>query len=187
MTVAALCAYPLDAELSARMLNHLRGPRPLSNMDLSFIKDRFRDKDYVPRSYFNGSTPENNYTPQKPYTVTVSENPYSYQNEGYATLYIRSGGADSPRQVQLRLAKDGKWYFQVKRFILRGVGSTCRTNLAFGFQNLDAFGNEEIDNLNIWEGDKIFFRLLEQEVPFFSLKLCYDGDRLVSHHVHKYP
>ena len=110
MTVAALCAYPLDAELSARMLNHLRGPRPLSNMDLSFIKDRFRDKDYVPRSYFNGSTPENNYTPQKPYTVTVSENPYSYQNEGYATLYIRSGGADSPRQVQLRLAKDGKWY-----------------------------------------------------------------------------
>ena len=31
----------------------------------------------------------------------------------------------------------------------------------------------------IWEGDKIFFRLLEQERPFFSLKLSYDrGDVL---------
>ncbi|MCR5088695.1 MAG: 8-oxo-dGTP diphosphatase [Oscillospiraceae bacterium] len=30
----------------------------------------------------------------------------------------------------------------------------------------------------LWEGDKIFLRLLEQDVPFFSLKLCYEGDRL---------
>ena len=32
-----------------------------------------------------------------------------------------------------------------------------------------------IEELNIWEGDKIFFRLLTDEVPFFSLKLVYDG------------
>jgi 8-oxo-dGTP diphosphatase len=30
-----------------------------------------------------------------------------------------------------------------------------------------------------WEGDEIFLRLLEQETPFFSLKLCYEGDVLV--------
>ena len=30
-----------------------------------------------------------------------------------------------------------------------------------------------------WEGDKIFLRLMEERVPFFSLKLCYEGDRLV--------
>ena len=30
-----------------------------------------------------------------------------------------------------------------------------------------------------WEGDKIFLSLMEQKVPFFSLKLCYEGDRLV--------
>ena len=30
-----------------------------------------------------------------------------------------------------------------------------------------------------WEGDRIFFRLMEQNVPFFSLKLQYEGDRLV--------
>lgn len=29
--------------------------------------------------------------------------------------------------------------------------------------------------LNIWEGDKIFFRLIDEDVPFFSLKLVYDG------------
>ena len=29
-----------------------------------------------------------------------------------------------------------------------------------------------------WEGDKIFLRLLEEGAPFFSLKLCYEGDRL---------
>ena len=34
---------------------------------------------------------------------------------------------------------------------------------------------ERIEDLNIWEGDKIFFRLLAAEEPFFSLKLVYDG------------
>ncbi len=29
-----------------------------------------------------------------------------------------------------------------------------------------------------WEGDRIFLRLLEEDAPFFSLKLCYAGDRL---------
>ena len=110
LTVLAFCVYPKNKELSLQMLDILRGPRPLSVMDKQFIADRFRDKDYVPRSYFEGATPENNYQPSAPYTITVSENPYSYQNEGYATLYVTSGGADSPRSVQLRLAKDGKWY-----------------------------------------------------------------------------
>jgi 8-oxo-dGTP diphosphatase len=35
-----------------------------------------------------------------------------------------------------------------------------------------------VDQLPIWEGDKVFFRLLREEAPFFSLKLCYKGDRL---------
>lgn len=35
-------------------------------------------------------------------------------------------------------------------------------------------------SLPIWEGDKIFLRLLDSEQPFFSLKLCYQGERLVS-------
>ena len=32
-----------------------------------------------------------------------------------------------------------------------------------------------------WKGDEIFLNLIEDEnTPFFSLKLCYDGDRLES-------
>lgn len=34
---------------------------------------------------------------------------------------------------------------------------------------------EKIQDLNLWEGDKIFFRLLKEQTPFFSLKLVYDG------------
>lgn len=34
-------------------------------------------------------------------------------------------------------------------------------------------------SLPIWEGDRIFFRLLEQEEPFFSLKLQYKGEKLI--------
>ncbi|MCI2058991.1 MAG: 8-oxo-dGTP diphosphatase [Oscillibacter sp.] len=37
----------------------------------------------------------------------------------------------------------------------------------------------ELLNLPIWEGDKIFLELLETDEPFFSLKLQYEGDRLV--------
>ena len=33
--------------------------------------------------------------------------------------------------------------------------------------------------LPIWEGDKIFLRLLDEDRPFFSLKLRYQGDRLI--------
>ncbi len=36
----------------------------------------------------------------------------------------------------------------------------------------------EIENLNLWEGDKIFLRLLAEDAPFFSLKLRYEGDVL---------
>ena len=40
---------------------------------------------------------------------------------------------------------------------------------------------ELVPSLPIWEGDKIFFDLMEKEKRFFSLKLCYEGDTLVSH------
>lgn len=37
---------------------------------------------------------------------------------------------------------------------------------------------KDLDSLNLWTGDRIFFRLLEEEAPFFSLKLCYTGNAL---------
>ena len=38
---------------------------------------------------------------------------------------------------------------------------------------------ELLSELNLWEGDYIFLRLLEERESFFSLKLVYDGDKLV--------
>ena len=37
----------------------------------------------------------------------------------------------------------------------------------------------KVPNLPIWEGDKIFLGLLEEDIPFFSLKLIYEGNRLM--------
>ena len=120
MTVLALCFYPQNPQLSLSMYEFLSGPRQINESERQFIKDRFRDSDYVPRSYFNGAVPANDYKPSQPYTVRVSENPYTYQNEGYAKVYLTSGGADTPRPIVLRKAKDGKWYLW-EQFVLVGI------------------------------------------------------------------
>jgi 8-oxo-dGTP diphosphatase len=43
---------------------------------------------------------------------------------------------------------------------------------------LEWIEREKLTELPIWEGDRIFLRLLDQDAPFFSLKLRYEGDRL---------
>ena len=111
LTVCALCAFAADQAVGTELLNFLRGPRPLNGQDISFIKDRFRGgaRNYIIFSYFAGATPENNYTPAQPYTVTVTSDPHSYDEENYARLYIACGGADSPRPIKLRKKADGQW------------------------------------------------------------------------------
>lgn len=44
--------------------------------------------------------------------------------------------------------------------------------------NLEWIDKKKLLSLPLWEGDKYFLRLLDQNAPFFSLKLVYDGDRL---------
>lgn len=36
----------------------------------------------------------------------------------------------------------------------------------------------DVEKLNLWEGDRLFHRLLDEDAPFFSLKLSYLGDHL---------
>jgi hypothetical protein len=110
LTVCALCSYAADKKTGTEMLNWLRGPRPLSNFDLSFLDDRLRDgKTYVPFSYFQGATPDNDYFPSQPFKLIVESNPTSDDVQGYFKVTIRSGGADTPRSVQLRQKSDGIW------------------------------------------------------------------------------
>ena len=44
---------------------------------------------------------------------------------------------------------------------------------------LERVDKSEVFHLPIWEGDKIFFKLLETSSDFFSLKLRYEGEKLV--------
>lgn len=120
LTVCALCVYAEDRTAGTEMLNWLRGPRPLSGYDISFLNDRFRDGKHVPYSYFAGATPENEYTPAQPYTLTFEAGPYADANPGYKKLHIRSGGADNAREVVLRQKGDGTWLLW-DQFLLVGI------------------------------------------------------------------
>ena len=120
LTVCALCVYPADKAIGAEMLNWLRGPRPLSPHEISFLNDRFRDGHHVPFSYFVGAKPENDYTPTQPYTLIIEAGPYADANAGYKKLHIRSGGADSPREIILRQKGDGQWLLW-DQFLLAGI------------------------------------------------------------------
>ena len=119
--VAAAAYYPTDKDKALEMINYLKGPSPLSEYEKQFIRDRFMSADYVPRSYFAGSSPENKYTPTTPYTITFEDNPYSYDNEGYVKLFVKSSGADSPRQVTLRFQPSTGKYFLWEQMLLGGI------------------------------------------------------------------
>ncbi len=111
LALAALCRFAADERAVHEMLDFLKGPEPLSNLEKQFLRDRLSGKAYKPFSFFAGATPENGYTPQTPYQLTVSANPYSFETENWATLYVQSGGADAPRPIRLRQKPStGQWF-----------------------------------------------------------------------------
>ena len=122
LTVAILCNYSENPEATIEMLNVLKGPSPLSNRDIINLRDRLRGKPYKPYSFFEGATPENDYRPMQPYRITVLEQDNSFSKDGnYAMLYLKSGGADSKRPIQMRhQPSSGKW-FLYEEFILPDI------------------------------------------------------------------
>ena len=111
LTILALCRYEQDPSAALEMLDFLKGPAEVSTYEKQFIQERLRGKEYKARSFLAGATPENRYQPTTPYTITVSENPYSFDEENWATLYVTSGGADNPRPIKLRKKPStGQWY-----------------------------------------------------------------------------
>lgn len=111
LSLLALTRWQDDRDESIAMLNYLKGPDPLNPMGIQQISDRFMDgKFYKVNSFFEGATPENQYTPAMPYRIKVTSNPYSF-SENWATLYLHSGGADSPRPLKLRKKPStGQWF-----------------------------------------------------------------------------
>ena len=115
LTLVALTRYREDVDECHEMLDFLKGPEPLSAYEKQFIRERLRGKEYKPFSYFKGATPANNYTPSKPYKITVETNQYSFTTDGsgheWCTVWVTSGGADNPRSIKLRQKKStGQWF-----------------------------------------------------------------------------
>ena len=104
---------------------------------------------------------------------------------------------ESPEECLLREVKEETGY-TLTSYRFRGLVTFVSGNGVTEYMSLftaDGFEGEsipcdegelewvdiaKIQKLNIWEGDKIFLRLLAEEHPFFSLKLVHDGqDRLL--------
>ncbi len=123
------------------------------------------------------------------------------QNDVNHDKWIGIGGKfepdESPDECLLREAKEEtgltltSWRY---RGIVTFVNTVCESEYMHLFTADDYEGEikqcdegvlEWIDrkrlyDLTLWEGDRIFLKLLETDEPFFSLKLCYDGDELKS-------
>lgn len=115
LTLAALTRYGTSSSDCFEMLNFLKGPEPLSGYEKQFIRERLEGKTYKPFSYFRGATPRNNYTPSRPYKVTIDSNQYSFTTDGsghqWCTMWVTSGGADNPRSIKLRKkGSTGQWF-----------------------------------------------------------------------------
>ena len=121
MLLVALQLYTKDKNAGVEAVNLLRGPRPLSPYDIQFLRDRLCDKLYLPLAYFDGATPQNNYTPSQPLTLQILSDPRPQDVEdGYLRVFLKTAGADSPRPIKLR-RKGENWYLWEYSSILSGI------------------------------------------------------------------
>ena len=109
--IAAFCNFEKNPDAVFEMVDFLNGPSDVSNYDRNFLRERLKGKYYKPFSFFEGSSPENDYKPTLPYTISIIEGPYAHQDEGYIGFYVKSSGADSPRPIKVRLKPStGEWF-----------------------------------------------------------------------------
>ncbi len=123
LVVAVMNNYENDKEITYKMLEYIRGAHQdkLPERDKQFMRDQLSGKMYVMRSYFDGTSPENNYKIESPYSITINDNPYSYDNAGYIKLWLTSSGADSQREISLRKKESTGEWFLWEQFLLSGI------------------------------------------------------------------
>ncbi len=86
----------------------------------------------------------------------------SYQFRGIITFTFSSQGRETDTEYMCLYTANG----------YEGELISCSEG------NLEWVNKKDIFSLKLWEGDKIFFRLLQEERQFFSLKLVYQDDEL---------
>ena len=119
-----LCALSIlakDKDQGIEAINVLKGPQPLTNLEISWLADRISDKTYLANVYFEGATPENNYTPNKPYMIKFYKDPRPQDLEPkFMKLLVKNVGFDAPREFTLR-NKGDNWYIWDINSIMMGV------------------------------------------------------------------
>lgn len=118
--LCALNLYCADKDSGIEAMNIIKGPKPMTPYDVQFLRDRLRGKEYLPRAYFNGASPKNNYTPTE-YVLEVlpDQRPQDIE-EGYIRVFLKTEGADSPRPMKLR-KKGENWFLWEYSSILSGI------------------------------------------------------------------
>ena len=99
--VAVMMHYKENKEETFEMLEFLNGPYDVTEFQKQFIADRMADGDHVVRSFFNGTSPDNDYTPSMPYTIET-ERGFNQEIDGRMRILMTSSGADSKRFVTMR-------------------------------------------------------------------------------------
>jgi hypothetical protein len=115
--IASLVRYVEYTDEGLAMIDVLKGPQKLSDTDKAFIKDRFSDKQYLPKAYFEGALPANNYTPDSPWTLIIYDDPVA-PPEGYTYVNVKTSGADAPRRICLRLKGEENWLWEYNAVLL---------------------------------------------------------------------
>lgn len=115
--VAVMMNYTADKEETYRMLEFLKGPYGLSPYEKSFLADRMADGSHVVRSFFKGTSPDNDYTPSMPYTVET-ERGFDSEIDGRMKIFMTSSGADSKRHILLRHKPSANQWFVEDQMLL---------------------------------------------------------------------
>ena len=116
-TILALHAYGTDKDEAMKMLEYVYGPnQTFSNFDKQFVQTQFATaaNKVLQNCYFGGAKPENGYTPDKPFTITLEEGPYfikaaNGKPERHMS-FIYFAGADSERYMDVFKSSGGTWY-----------------------------------------------------------------------------
>ena len=115
--VAAMMHYSENKEETFEMLDFLNGPYEVTEFQKQFIADRMADGDHVVRSFFNGTSPDNDYTPSMPYTIET-ERGFEQEIDGRMRILLTSSGADSKRFITMRHKPSTNQWFVEEQMIL---------------------------------------------------------------------
>lgn len=115
--LASLVRYVDSPDDAFAMIDVLRGPQPMSDADKSFMKERLSDKLYLPRAYFEGAVPKNEYQPDEPWVLVIYDDPVT-PPEGYAYTQVKTSGADNSRRIVTRLKDDLNYLWEYNGSLL---------------------------------------------------------------------